>query len=147
MHLRQPLIGRFTGSAILKKFTPYKVLGWYSAAAVALCLLIFAKLGWVSVACVFLTYFFMSIMFPTIFALGIFGLGQSAKKASSFIVMAIMGGAVLPKVMGAVADRYDLSRGFIVPTLCFGFVAFYGFMWPRLSKAEGGVTVSTSGGH
>jgi FHS family L-fucose permease-like MFS transporter len=141
------LIGRFTGSAILKKFTPYKVLGWYSAAAVALCLLIFAKLGWVSVACVFLTYFFMSIMFPTIFALGIFGLGQSAKKASSFIVMAIMGGAVLPKVMGAVADRYDLSRGFIVPTLCFGFVAFYGFMWPRLSKAEGTVTVSTSGGH
>jgi len=141
------LIGRFTGSAILKKFAAHKVLGWYSAATVALCLVIFAKLGWVSVICVFLTYFFMSIMFPTIFALGIFGLGQSAKKASSFIVMAIMGGAILPKVMGAVADRYDLSRGFIVPTLCFAFVAFYGFMWPRLSKAEGGVTVSTSGGH
>jgi MFS transporter, FHS family, L-fucose permease len=119
------LIGRFTGSAILKKFTPYKVLGWYCAAAAALCLLVFAKLGWVSVACVFLTYFFMSIMFPTIFALGIFGLGRSAKKASSFIVMAIMGGAILPKVMGAVADRSDLSRGFIVPMLCFAFVAFY----------------------
>ena len=58
-----------------------------------------------------------------------------------------MGGAILPKVMGAVADRYDLSRGFIVRTLCFAFVAFYGFMWPRLSKAEGAVTVSTSGGH
>jgi len=141
------LIGRFTGSAILKKFTPYKVLGWYCVAATALCLLIFAKLGWVSVACVFLTYFFMSIMFPTIFALGIFGLGQCAKKASSFIVMAIMGGAVLPKVMGAVADRSDLSRGFIVPMLCFAFVAFYGFMWPRLSNATGAVTVSTSGGH
>jgi FHS family L-fucose permease-like MFS transporter len=141
------LIGRFTGSAILKKFAAHKVLGWYSAAAVALCLLIFAKLGWVSVVCVFLTYFFMSIMFPTIFALGIFGLGQSAKKASSFIVMAIMGGAVLPKVMGAVADRYDLSRGFIVPMLCFAFVAFYGFIWPRLSNAEGAVRVSTSGGH
>jgi len=141
------LIGRFTGSAILKKFTPYKVLGWYCVAATALCLLIFAKLGWVSVACVFLTYFFMSIMFPTIFALGIFGLGQSAKKASSFIVMAIMGGAILPKVMGAVADRSDLSRGFIVPMVCFAFVAFYGFMWPRLSNAKGAVTVSTSGGH
>jgi FHS family L-fucose permease-like MFS transporter len=123
------------------------VLGWYSAAAVALCLVIFAKLGWVSVICVFLTYFFMSIMFPTIFALGIFGLGRRAKKASSFIVMAIMGGAVLPKVMGAVADRYDLSRGFIVPMLCFAFVAFYGFIWPQLSNAEGAVRVSTSGGH
>ena len=107
----------------MKKFAAHKVLGWYSAATVALCLVIFAKLGWVSVICVFLTYFFMSIMFPTIFALGIFGLGRRAKKASSFIVMAIMGGAVLPKVMGAVADRYDLSRGFIVPMLCFAFVA------------------------
>src|SRR2546423_5164213 len=141
------LIGRFTGSAILKKFSPYKVLGWYSAAAVVLCLLIFARLGWVSVASVFLTYFFMSIMFPTIFALGIFGLGRCAKKASSYIVMAIMGGAILPKLMGAVAVRSDLSRGFIVPMLCFGFVAVYGFMWPRLSDAEGAVTVSTTSGH
>ena len=73
------------------------------------------KLGWVSVACVFLSYFFMSIMFPTIFALGIHGLGARAKKASSFIVMAIMGGAILPKLMGAVGDAYDMSRGFIVP--------------------------------
>ncbi len=47
---------------------------------------------------------------------------------------------MLPKVMGAVADRYDLSRGFIVPMLCFAFVAFYGFIWPRLSNAEGAVT-------
>ena len=141
------LIGRFTGSAILKKFAPHKVLGWYCTAAVLLCVLVFAKLGWVSVASVFLIYFFMSIMFPTIFALGIFGLGVCAKKASSYIVMAIMGGAVLPKVMGAIADRSDLSRGFIVPLLCFAVVAFYGFMWPRLSNAEGGVKVSTSGGH
>jgi FHS family L-fucose permease-like MFS transporter len=141
------LIGRFTGSAILKKFAAHSVLGFYSVAAVVLCLLIFAKLGWVSVACVFLTYFFMSIMFPTIFALGIFGLGQRAKRASSFIVMAIMGGAILPKVMGAVADRYDLSRGFIVPMLCFAFVALYGFTWPRLSNAEGMTGVSTTGGH
>ena len=78
-------------------------------------LLIFLKLGWLSVVCVFLSYFFMSIMFPTIFALGIFGLGARAKKASAFIVMAIMGGAILPKLMGYVADKYDMSRGFIVP--------------------------------
>jgi FHS family L-fucose permease-like MFS transporter len=141
------LIGRFTGSAILKKFAAHKVLGLYSLLSVILCLLIFFKLGWVSVVSVFLTYFFMSIMFPTIFALGIFGLGERAKKASSFIVMAIMGGAILPKLMGAVGDKYDLSRGFIVPMMCFAFVAFYGFMWPRLSGAEGMHGVSTSGGH
>jgi FHS family L-fucose permease-like MFS transporter len=75
-------------------------------------------------------------MFPTIFALGIFGLGGRAKRASSYIVMAIMGGAVLPKLMGHVADMYDMSRGFIVPSVCFAFVAWYGFYWPKLSKAE-----------
>ena len=141
------LIGRFTGSAILKKFAAHTVLGLYSAISVVLCIVVFLKLGWISVAAVFLTYFFMSIMFPTIFALGIFGLGEKAKKASSFIVMAIMGGAILPKVMGSVADKYDLSRGFIVPMLCFAVVAAYGFMWPRLSGAESMRGVSTTGGH
>src|SRR5260370_36677027 len=77
----------------------------------------------------------MSIMCPTIFALGIFGLGERAKKASAFIVMAIMGGAVLPKLMGAVADKWDMSRGFIVPMFCFAFVAFYGFNWSKFSNA------------
>jgi FHS family L-fucose permease-like MFS transporter len=50
--------------------------------------------------------------------------------------MAIMGGAILPKLMGYVADKYDMSRGFIVPAVCFSFVAMYGFNWPRLSRAE-----------
>jgi FHS family L-fucose permease-like MFS transporter len=114
---------------------------------VVICLLIFAKLGWVSVVCVFLSYFFMSIMFPTIFALGIFGLGARAKKASSFIVMAIMGGALLPKLMGAIADKYDISRGFIVPAACFAIVAIYGFYWSKLSKADGMRGLPSPGGH
>ena len=95
----------------------------------------------------FLSYFFMSIMFPTIFALGIFGLGARAKKASAFIVMAIMGGAILPKLMGYVADKYDMSRGFIVPMFCFAFVAFYGFNWPKFSKAESLGEVKIGAGH
>jgi FHS family L-fucose permease-like MFS transporter len=130
------LLGRFSGAGLLKKFSAHKMLGLYGLLNVATCFLIFCKLGWWSVMCVFLAYFFMSIMFPTIFALGIFGLGARAKRASAFIVMAIMGGAILPKVMGYVADRSDISRGFIVPLICFAFVAFYGFRWPRLSKAE-----------
>jgi FHS family L-fucose permease-like MFS transporter len=130
------LIGRFTGAAILKKFSPHKVLGLYGLMNVIACLLVFLKLGWLSVVCVFLSYFFMSIMFPTIFALGIFGLGARAKKASAYIVMAIMGGAILPKLMGYVADQYDMSRGFIVPLFCFAFVSFYGFNWSKLSKAS-----------
>jgi FHS family L-fucose permease-like MFS transporter len=130
------LIGRFSGAAILRKFSAHKVLGLYGVMNVIMTFVVFCKLGWISVACVFLSYFFMSIMFPTIFALGIFGLGARAKKASAFLVMAIMGGAILPKLMGHVADVYDMSRGFIVPMFCFAFVAFYGFNWPKFSKAE-----------
>ncbi|MDR3702855.1 MAG: sugar MFS transporter [Candidatus Sulfopaludibacter sp.] len=130
------LAGRISGSALLRKYSAHKVLGLYAALNVAATLLVFCKLGWLSVACVFLSYFFMSIMFPTIFALGIYGLGARAKKASAFIVMAIMGGAILPKLMGYVADEYDMSRGFIVPMFCFVFVAYYGFNWSKFSKAE-----------
>jgi len=136
------LIGRFTGAGLLKKIAAHKVLGFYGLMNVFICLLVFLKLGWLSVACVFLSYFFMSIMFPTIFALGIFGLGARAKKASAFIVMAIMGGAILPKLMGAVADKYDMSRGFIVPMVCFALVALYGFSWSKLAKSEGMLNAS-----
>lgn len=141
------LMGRFSGAGILRKASAHKVLGLYALLNVLMCLLVFARLGWVSVLCVFLSYFFMSIMFPTIFALGIFGLGVRAKKASAYIVMAIMGGAVLPKVMGAVADHHGMARGFIVPAACFVVVAIYGFFWPKFSKAESLHGVSTTGGH
>ncbi len=130
------LIGRFTGAGFLKKYSPHNILGLYALLNIAVCFLIFCKLGWLSMVCVFLSYFFMSIMFPTIFALGIFGLGDRAKKASAYIVMAIMGGAILPKLMGYVADQYDMSRSFIVPMVCFGIVALYGFLWPKLANAE-----------
>lgn len=141
------LIGRFSGAGILRKYSAHKVLGFYGAMNVLVTFLVFLKLGWLSVICVFLTYFFMSIMFPTIFALGIFGLGARAKKASAFIVMAIMGGALLPKLMGWVADEWDMSRGFIVPAVCFIFVALYGYFWPRLSKADSLHGAMPTGGH
>jgi FHS family L-fucose permease-like MFS transporter len=141
------LTGRFTGAAILRVFAAHRVLALYGALNVLACLVVVLKLGWVSVACVFLSYFFMSIMFPTIFALGIHGLGARAKKASAFIVMAIMGGALLPKVMGAVGDAYDMSRAFLVPLGCFAFVAFYGYAWPRLSGAGSPGVTRRLGGH
>jgi FHS family L-fucose permease-like MFS transporter len=141
------LVGRFSGAGLLRKFAAHKILSLYAALNVVVTLLIFCKLGWFSVVCVFLSYFFMSIMFPTIFALGIFGLGARAKKASAFIVMAIMGGAILPKLMGYVADRFDMSRGFIVPMFCFAFVAFYGFNWPKYAQAESLQGARISPGH
>ena len=116
------LIGPIHRRGSLKKFPAHKVLGLYGVANVAAMLLIFLKLGWLSVLCVFLSYFFMSIMFPTIFALGIFGLGARAKKASAFIVMAIMGGALLPKLMGCGGRQMGyvarLHRAHVLLRLC-----------------------------
>ena len=141
------LAGRFIGAALLKKYTPHKVLANFAIAAGVCSLLVFLKIGWISAAGLFLTYFFMSIMFPTIFSLGIFGLGGRAKKASSFIVMAIMGGAIMPKFMGHIADEHGMSAGFIVPLVCFIIVALYAFNWARLSGSTGDNLSIKQGGH
>ncbi len=141
------LIGRVTGAGFLRRASAHKVVGLYALINIAACFVVFLKLGWLSVACVFVSYFFMSIMFPTIFALGIFGLGTRAKGASAYIVMGIVGGAMLPKLMGAVADHYDMSRGFIVPMVCFIGIMCYGYFWPKLSGSEALHGVGGSGGH
>jgi FHS family L-fucose permease-like MFS transporter len=141
------LLGRFTGSFILRVTKAHNMLGLYSFINVVLMFVIVAKLGWLSVAAVFLSFFFMSIMFPTIFSLGIFGLGEKSKLASSFIVMAIMGGAVLPKVMGAIGDAEGMSAGYVVPAICFMAIALYGFFWTKLSGSEGVNGVKIGAGH
>lgn len=139
--------GRFIGAWLLKKFSAHRVLSTFAALAAFCSFLIFLHLGWISVAALFLCYFFMSIMFPTIFSLGIHGLGNHAKDASSFIVMAIMGGAIMPKLMGHIGDHYGMSVAFIVPLICFLVVFFYGFFWTKLSDSKGIVGLKVSRGH
>jgi len=140
--------GRFVGSLVINKFPAHRVLGAYAFLNVLLCGVVVLKVGWLSVAAVFLSFLFMSVMFPTIFALGIHGLGaQSKKKASAFIVMSITGGALMPKLMGHLGDVYNMSVSFLMPLACFAFISGYGFLWSKLSQTEGGVRLSTSGGH
>lgn len=141
------LIGRVIGAGLLKKFPAHKVLAIFCAAAALCSLLIFLKLGWLSAAALFLTYFFMSIMFPTIFSLGIHGLGSRAKNASSFIVMAIMGGAIMPKFMGHIGDDHGMSVAFIVPLACFVLIGGYALAWGKLSRSNGVVGLAGKGGH
>lgn len=141
------LLGRVTGTAILRKLKAHTVLGSYAVANVILCSIVVFKLGWISVTAVFLSFFFMSIMFPTIFALGIHGLGVQAKKASGFIVMAIMGGAIMPKLMGYLGDIYNMSISFLMPLCCFVIVAVYGYMWSKLSKADSMIVTETMKAH
>ncbi len=141
------LLGRFTGSFILRVTKAHNMLGLYALINVILMFVVVANLGWISVISVFLSFFFMSIMFPTIFSLGIFGLGEKSKMASSFIVMAIMGGAVLPKVMGAIGDAEGMSAGYVVPAVCFMAIALYGFFWTKLSGSQGLNGVKLGSGH
>ncbi len=130
------LLGRMTGAGILARFSAHRVLGVYALVNVVMMAAIVGRFGWLSVIALFLSFFFMSVMFPTIFALGIHGLGEKSKLASSFIVMAIMGGALLPKLMGWVGDVWNMSTGFLVPLVCFAIVAAYGFGWSRMSGAD-----------
>ncbi len=118
--------GRLSGSFLMRSFAPHRLLSCYAALCMGMMLLVIAGMGWISVSALFITYFFMSVMFPTIFVLGIKGLGPLTKKASSFLVMAIVGGALCPMLMGYIADHSAMNRGFFVPLVCFAFVLYYG---------------------
>jgi FHS family L-fucose permease-like MFS transporter len=119
------MIGRMSGSYFMSFIKPTKLLAIYSSACCALLAVVSGSLGWFSVVAVYLVFFFMSIMFPTIFALGIKELGPNTKKASSFIVMSIVGGAVFPPLMGWIADQSTMSVGFLAPIPLFAFILFY----------------------
>jgi FHS family L-fucose permease-like MFS transporter len=126
------LIGRLTGSMALRSFSPHRTLAAYGFINTVLMALVVLRLGWLSVGALFASNFFMSIMFPTIFSLGIRGLGDDTKKASSYIVMSIGGGAVFPLLNGWISQHFSMAVGFVVPLICFAVVAAYGSVWERL---------------
>jgi len=119
-------IGRLSGSWLLSIVSPGKLLSTYALINTGLMLLVVLGLGTVSVIALFTCYFFMSIMFPTIFAVGIRDLGTLTKKGSSFLVMAVAGGAFCPPIMGAIADYTGMAVGFIIPLACFVLIFFFG---------------------
>jgi len=115
-----------SGSFMMKFFKPTKMLAFYAVMCVALLPLVSMNLGWISIVSLFGIFFFMSIMFPTIFALAIKDLGSKTKKASSYIIMSIVGGAVFPPLMGYVADAtHSMSIGFLAPIPFFVYILYY----------------------
>jgi FHS family L-fucose permease-like MFS transporter len=119
------MVGRMSGSYLMRSFKPTRMLATYALICCLLLPLVSVGLGWISLISLFGVFFFMSIMFPTIFALGIKDLGPKTKKASSFIVMSIVGGAVFPPVMGFIADKTSMSVGFFAPIPFFIFILYY----------------------
>lgn len=119
------MLGRFLGTWLMSRYEARKVMLWYSVLAVVLVITAFLTGGFVAVLCVMGTYFCQSIMFPTIFALATKGLSPSENKlASSLVIMAIVGAAILPP-LGGWLSHFDLRYLLIVPIVCFAYVVWY----------------------
>jgi FHS family L-fucose permease-like MFS transporter len=129
------MVGRLCGSAVISQFRPDRVLALYSLVNVVLVAITIGG-GKAGLYAMFATFFFMSIGFPTIFALGIRGLGEHTKLGSSLIVMSIVGGAIAPPFMGHIADQHSMRVGFVVPLVCFVLISLYGFLWPTFNRFD-----------
>lgn len=130
------LIGRIVGSALLGVFSAHWTLALFGLINTILMAIIIVHQGWLSVGALFLCNFFMSIMYPTIFALGIRGLGDHTKLGSSLIVMAIVGGAIMPLLMGWLADTFSMRTSFSMPLICFLYIMVYAALWPSLERLD-----------
>lgn len=118
------MIGRLSGSFTMKWLAPGRLLTWYSLLSAVCMALVVAFVGTLSLYALYLSFFFMSIMFPTIFALGLEGMGVYTKKASSYIVMGVAGGAFSPMLMGYIGEE-NMALGFIVPLIAFLYILYF----------------------
>ncbi|MET0388849.1 MAG: sugar MFS transporter [Polyangiales bacterium] len=120
------MVGRFIGSALLQKQQPGRVLAFNAACAAGLLLVAMGTSGLFAMWSVLAIGLFNSIMFPTIFTLAIARLGKHTGEASGVLCMAIVGGAIVPLVMGFFADRIGVHRAYFVPALCYAYIVYYG---------------------
>jgi FHS family L-fucose permease-like MFS transporter len=120
------MAGRFIGSAMMKKIAAPRLLSLFAAGSLLCAIVACLASGLVPVYAVVLIGFFHSIMFPTIFALSIKNLGPLTKRGSSLLVMAIIGGAFFPAIMGRISDASSIQRAFAVPLLCYIFILYFG---------------------
>ncbi len=130
------MLGRFAGTALMRYLAPARLLAGFAITALALAAAAVLFPGRTGVGALIAVSFFMSIMFPTIFALGLRGLGDEARKiAAPFLVMAIVGGATLTLLMGAISDVAGIHRAMSVPALCFAVILGFATHTRRLTTA------------
>jgi FHS family L-fucose permease-like MFS transporter len=130
------MVGRFAGTFFMKYIDPAKLLSTYAGISVLLLAVGLTTQGNLALYSIMAVPFFMSIMFPTIFALGIKGLGEETKIASSFLVMSIIGGGIAPLFMGLISDKTgSIQIAYIVPLICFAIVLYYGLKGHKVVKA------------
>ncbi|GLQ90817.1 L-fucose:H+ symporter permease [Dyella flagellata] len=129
------MVGRFLGSFLLAAFSPRKLLAIFSVVNVLLLIATMTSGGTVSMYSVVAIGLFNSIMFPTIFSLGIERMGPLTGKASSLLIMAIVGGAIVPSLQGMLADTIGIQHAFVLPTLCYAYIVFYGLRGSNIRNA------------
>ena len=126
-------IGRFVGTALMRKIAPNKLLTIFALVNIVLCVIVVWGSDWLSVYSLMAVFFFESIMFPTIFALGVKDLGHHTKKGSSFQIMSIVGGALMPYFMGLLSEK-GTAQAYIIPLFCFIVVAWYGWKGYKIKR-------------
>jgi MFS transporter, FHS family, L-fucose permease len=132
--------GRFFGSAVVGLTKPHKALAGYAVINTIMMVVAMAAGGWAGVIGIMVSFFFMSIMFPTIFALSIRGLGDHTKFGSSMLVMSVVGGSIATPLMGEIADLGGMRIGFILPLACFAYISYYGSVWQKLETKDASST-------
>ena len=131
------MVGRIITTPLMKKFSANKILGIYSSINVLLMFCLSLVSGALSVAVLVASFFFMSISFPTIFALSVVKIPENlVKTAASIIIMSIVGGAIMPFFMGHVADTFGTAAGYLILAPCFLYVAWYGFKGSKENCAD-----------
>ena len=122
------LVGRLLGAGIMTKVKAGKLLGIFGITAAILIAISMFTSGQIAIGTLVLCGFFNSVMFPNIFTLGIAGLGPMTSKVSGLIMTAVVGGAVVPLAIGALADKTSIQTSFIIPVICYLYIAYYG-LW------------------
>lgn len=131
------LIGRFASTFLMKYFRSDKLLALYAGINVVLCLVAVFAHGMMAIYNVIAIAFFMSIMFPTIFALGIKDLKGDTEFGSSLIIMSIVGGAIIPRFYGYISDATgDIQTGYYIPMICFAVIALFGISGHKVVKLK-----------
>jgi MFS transporter, FHS family, L-fucose permease len=125
------MVGRFIGSAVLQRVRTGPVVGICAAIGAVLVATSMLTFGHIAMWTILLVGLFNSIMFPSIFTLGTAEMGPLTGKASGLLVMAIVGGGIIPEAQGAIMDRIGIHHGFILPLLCYLFIVYYGFLGSR----------------
>ncbi len=126
-------LGRFVGTFLMKYIAPNKLLGTFALGSIISCLVVAQAWGWTSYIALMMINFFFSIMFPTIFSLGLKNLGKHTQQAASFISMGVVGGAFFPLIMGILAN-YSVAQAYYLPILCYAIIASFAFKFYQVKK-------------